>query len=102
MFKNSRKLSNELEYFAAMTSMSPVRSWLPFPLSPQLTVQPFPPKLIGQLLLLGHDAGGIDGHEEEVRLLWGLCATGAVQQKLVHKDLGLVVTGTGGESYIYI
>ena len=47
----------------------------------------FPPKLIGQLLLLGHDAGGIDGHEEEVRLLWGLCATGAVQQKLVHKDL---------------
>ena len=45
-------------------------------------------RIIGQFLLLGHDAGGIDRHEEEVRLRWILCATGAVQQKLVHEDLG--------------
>lgn len=81
MFKKTPNNSrNDLEYVRSFKRDFP--SW-----SPTVALLPPPPGIIGQFLLLGHDAGGIDWHEEKVRLRRVLRATGAVQQKLVHEDL---------------
>ena len=81
MFKTTPNNSrNDLEYVRSFKRDFP--SW-----SPTVALLPPPPGIIGQFLLLGHDAGGIDWHEEKVRLRRVLRATGAVQQKLVHEDL---------------
>mmetsp|Transcript_41496 Transcript_41496/g.120064 ORF Transcript_41496/g.120064 Transcript_41496/m.120064 type:complete len:219 (+) Transcript_41496:533-1189(+) len=41
----------------------------------------------GALVLLRHDAGGVDGHEEEVRGVGVLRAAVAVEEEAVHEDL---------------